>query len=240
MTDPEAASDPHGGARSGARSDARIRSFVRRIGRMTGAQQRALNDHGDAYLIPADRTLEQEVSAALGPVLLEIGFGNGDALVEFARRHPEYRCIGLEVHRPGVGAAVKSAAGLALDNVRVAEADAVMMLEALPAAPGIDRVHLFFPDPWHKKRHHKRRILQPAFLDLLAHHVRPGGSLHFASDWAPYAEAALALLEAQPGWRNAVAGGGFAPRYSERPLTRFERRGERLGHAVFDLHFLRG
>lgn len=232
MTTPDEAGPGQAGAR--------IRSFVRRIGRMTSAQQRALSEHGERYLVPASATLAQEAGAAPGPVLLEIGFGNGDALIAYAMRHPEVRCIGIEVHRPGVGAAAKAAATAGLDNVRLAEADAVLMLEATPAAPCIDRVHVFFPDPWHKKRHHKRRLLQPAFLDLLAPWVRPGGTLHFATDWAPYAEAALAVLEAHPDWHNAVPAGGYAPRDEERPSTRFERRGARLGHDVFDLQFRRG
>ena len=161
---------------------------------------------------------------------LEIGFGNGDALAELAERHPDEDFLGAEVHRPGVGRLLLAIEAEHLSNVRVACEDAVQLCgQRLPDAC-LDAVLIYFPDPWPKKRHHKRRLLQPEFAALLAQRLKAGGRLHFATDWEEYAEHALAVLSASPEFENSVAEGGYAPRPAERPATRFEQRGLKLGH----------
>ena len=183
-----------------------------------------------------------------GPVLarrtpqlyLEIGFGNGETLATMAEAHPERRYLGVEVHRPGVGHLLLELDRRGLDNVRVLRQDAVELLtQGLPRA-SLDGVYLFFPDPWPKQRHHKRRILSPAFVALLARVLRPGGTFHAATDWTPYAEQMLAVLtQAADTFVNTAPDGGYCERPAERPETKFERRGQRLGHAVHDLVFRR-
>ena len=170
---------------------------------------------------------------------LEIGFGNGDTLARLAERHPDEDFLGAEVHRPGVGSLLLALEAGKLSNVRVACEDAVELCTARLPDACLDAVLIYFPDPWPKKRHHKRRLLQTEFVALLARKLKRGGRLHFATDWAEYAEHALAVLDASPDFRNSIDGGGYAPRPTERPDTRFERRGIKLGHAVFDLVFLR-
>lgn len=170
---------------------------------------------------------------------LEIGFGNGDTLARLAERHPDEDFLGAEVHRPGVGSLLLALEAGKLSNVRVACEDAVELCNARLPDACLDAVLIYFPDPWPKKRHHKRRLLQAEFVALLARKLKRGGRLHFATDWAEYAEHALAVLDASPDFRNSIDGGSYAPRPTERPDTRFERRGIKLGHAVFDLVFLR-
>lgn len=215
----------------------RIRSFVLRQGRMTHAQNRALDELLPKYTLP-EGTLD--LTALFGRDArrsLEIGFGNGDTLAELARRHPDEDFLGVEVHRPGVGRLLNALQAGGLTNVRVACDDAVKLCsECLPDA-SLDAVLIYFPDPWPKKRHHKRRLLQPEFAALLARRLKPGGRLHFATDWEDYAAQALAVLAACPGLENTAT--GYAPRPAERPATRFEQRGLKLGHAVFDLVFRR-
>ena len=215
----------------------RIRSFVLRQGRMTHAQNRALDELLPKYTLP-EGTLD--LTALFGRDArrsLEIGFGNGETLVELARRHPDEDFLGVEVHRPGVGRLLNALQAGGLTNVRVACDDAVKLCgECLPDA-SLDAVLIYFPDPWPKKRHHKRRLLQPEFAALLARRLKPGGRLHFATDWEDYAAQALAVLAACPGLENTAA--RYAPRPAERPATRFEQRGLKLGHAVFDLVFRR-
>jgi len=174
------------------------------------------------------------------PRTLEIGFGNGDNLAELAARHPERDYFGVEVHEPGVGHLLLRIEREGLENIRIARHDAVEVVNQwLP--PGVlDEALIFFPDPWHKKRHHKRRLVKPAFLAQLARVMAPGARLHLATDWAPYAEQMLELCEASPDFENTLAGGGYAPRPETRPVTKFERRGLRLGHQVFDLLYRRG
>src|SRR3954453_22599242 len=199
-----------------------VRSFVLRMGRATAAQQRALTELWPVYGIDFGSS-EIDLNASFGrtaPRLIEIGFGNGEALIEFAKSHPEIDCIGIEVHRPGVGHLLLDAQALELKNVRVISHDAVEVLEKL-APESISFVHIFFPDPWPKKRHHKRRLIQPAFVRLLASRLAAGATLHCATDWEPYAEQMLAVLAAEPSLVNA-APGGFADRPSTRPLTKFE------------------
>ncbi|HEV2111363.1 MAG TPA: tRNA (guanosine(46)-N7)-methyltransferase TrmB [Gammaproteobacteria bacterium] len=215
----------------------RIRSFVLRQGRMTHAQNRALDELLPKYVLPAGTP---DLTALFGRDArrsLEIGFGNGETLAELARRHPDEDFLGAEVHRPGVGRLLNTLEAGRLTNVRVACEDAVRLCsEQLPDAC-LDAILIYFPDPWPKKRHHKRRLLQPEFAALLARKLRPGGRLHFATDWEDYAEQALAVLVACPGLENTTF--GYASRPAERPETHFEQRGLKLGHAVFDLVFRR-
>ena len=173
------------------------------------------------------------------PLVLEIGFGMGDTLAELARRHPQVDYIGVEVHDAGIGRLLNLAATESLNNLRVIRGDAVLALEHRIAAASLDAVLIYFPDPWPKKRHHKRRLIQPAFAELVADRLRPGGRLHLASDWAPYAEHMLEVLDACAALRNEAGPGNYAPRPASRPRTKFERRGEALGHDVFDLEYVR-
>ncbi len=219
----------------------RIRSFVRREGRITPGQRQAL----ETLLPRHGLSLEEGVLdlAALFPeadaVTLEIGFGNGESLAEMAGREPSRGFIGVEVYRPGVGQLLQRIEQRGLRNVRVVIEDALDVLEQMIAPGSLDTVQLFFPDPWPKKRHHKRRIVNPRFLALVASRLRPGGRFHMATDWEDYAQSALALLDATPGFRNLSATGGFVERPASRPETRFERRGRRLSHGVRDLLFQR-
>lgn len=202
---------------------------------MTIAQTRALEELLPKYSLPEGPLDLAAVFGRDARRSLEIGFGNGDTLAELARRHPDEDFIGAEVHRPGVGRLLNALEAEGLTNVRVACEDAVQLCtQRLPDAC-LDAVLIYFPDPWPKKRHHKRRLLQPEFAALLAGKLRSGGRLHFATDWRDYAEQALAVLSACPALTNTVA--GYAPRPAERPATRFERRGLKLGHEVFDLVF---
>ncbi len=224
-----------------------IRSFVLREGRLTAAQQRAFTelwprfgvDWDPAGTVPARLDL-RHLFGNDRPVLLEIGFGSGESLVHMAADHPERNYLGLEVHRPGVGHLLLELERLGLGNVRVLRQDAAVLLDVGLAPASLDAVYLFFPDPWPKKRHHKRRILQPGLVGKLARVIRPGGTFHAATDWEPYAEHMRATLEAASDLFVNLAGPGrFAPRPAHRALTRFERRGLRLGHQVRDLIYTR-
>lgn len=218
----------------------RIRSYVRREGRFTRAQQRALAELLPRYGLAAEGpplSLEAAFERP-APCTLEIGFGNGDALAELAANDPGGNYLGIEVHRPGVGHLLNRAQALGLNNVRVVCGDAVDFIRQRLTPASLDRVHIWFPDPWPKKRHHKRRLIQPAFIELLASRMRAGAILHLATDWRDYAGHMLAVMASAPAFAN-TAGSGFAPRPPGRPLTRFEQRGERLGHEVYDLLFER-
>ncbi|HSH43915.1 MAG TPA: tRNA (guanosine(46)-N7)-methyltransferase TrmB, partial [Arenicellales bacterium] len=173
------------------------------------------------------------------PRTLEIGFGNGGSLAAMAAAAPEQDFIGIEVHRPGVGHLLRLISERELTNIRIICADAVEVLRDAIAPASLSRVLLYFPDPWPKKKHHKRRILQPAFVELVAHRLVPGGIFHLATDWADYAGQMLAVMEASPAFRNQTGPGAFAERPAWRPLTRFEQRGQRLGHGVYDLLYVR-
>ncbi len=212
-----------------------------RGGRITDAQQRALDSlwprYGVAY---APDPLDFEVVfGRQAPVTLEIGFGNGDNLADQASAHPERNFLGVEVHRPGVGRLLLALEERQLVNVRVICHDAVEVLDRQVAPQTLDEVLILFPDPWPKKRHHKRRLLQVPFAELVADRLRVGGVLRFATDWEPYAVSTLEVLDSIARLRNLSADGTFVPRPPERNATRFEKRGERLGHGVWDLAFER-
>lgn len=218
----------------------RIRSFVRREGRLTPSQQRALDELLPRYGLAPDAPLDLEaVFGRNAPCTLEIGFGNGDSLAAMAAATPEQDFIGIEVHRPGVGHLLRLIAERELTNVRVICADAVEVLRTAIPDAGLARVLLFFPDPWPKKKHHKRRILQPDFVALVARKLAPGGIFHLATDWEDYARQMLEVMEASPDFGNQAGPGRFAERPADRPLTRFEQRGQRLGHGVWDLLYHR-
>jgi tRNA (guanine-N7-)-methyltransferase len=219
----------------------RIRSFVLRQGRITPAQRRAFALHWPRYgLELGDRVPEWPcVFGRKAPLVLEIGFGNGEQLLWSARNEPERDFLGVEVHRPGVGRLLNALAADDIRNVRLYNHDAVEVLEQALAPASLDEVRIFFPDPWPKKRQHKRRLIQPDFVALLASRVAAGGRLHLATDWADYAEHMLAVLEASPQWRNLAGPGRYAPRPKTRIVTRFERRGMGLGHDVRDLLYVR-
>ncbi|MGV6816339.1 MAG: tRNA (guanosine(46)-N7)-methyltransferase TrmB [Thiotrichales bacterium] len=221
----------------------RIRSFVKRNGRLTRHQSEAIQQLWPHYGIDlSENKLDlQQLFPNSGPVTLEIGFGNGHSLAEMATKMPERNFIGIEVHEPGVGQLLHLIATNGLQNVRIFQADAIeVLLQQIPT-DSLDRVQLFFPDPWHKKRHHKRRIVNDAFLELIADRLTPGGIFHMATDWEPYAKVAMEILSRNDLFANTVAPpqsqNGFAPRPLWRPLTKFEQRGERLGHGVWDLIF---
>jgi tRNA (guanine-N7-)-methyltransferase len=215
-------------------SGRRVRSFVRRTGRVTSGQQRALRALWPRWgLEPPAGTLDLDaIFARHAPRVLEIGFGDGEVLVQMATAHPEQDFLGVEVHEPGLGRCLLGIEGAGLANVRLIREDAVLVLQHWLAPESLDRVNLFFPDPWPKKRHHKRRIVQPAFLGLVARCLKSGGLLHMATDWAPYAEHMREVLDASAKF-TGLSGPG------DRPPTKFERRGTRLGHGITDLRYRR-
>jgi tRNA (guanine-N7-)-methyltransferase len=218
-----------------------VRSFVRRAGRLTPSQARALEELWPHFGIdPPPGPLDLDhVFGRRAPRTLEIGFGNGDNLAALAGRHPERDYLGVEVHDPGVGHLLTRIEREGLRNVRVARHDAVEVVSAWLPPASIDETLIFFPDPWHKKRHHKRRLVQAEFLERLARVMQDGGRLHLATDWAPYAAQMLETCDESPHFDNTLAGGGYAPRPETRPETKFERRGLGLGHEVFDLVYRR-
>jgi tRNA (guanine-N7-)-methyltransferase len=218
----------------------KIRSFVRREGRLTRGQQHALQELWPRFGLEASTRLDLDrIFGRSAPRTLEIGFGNGDTLLTMAASEPETDFIGIEVHRPGVGRLLHELESRALDNVRVLREDAVQVLENCLPDNSLDRLLLFFPDPWHKKRHHKRRIVQADFLELLARKIKPGGLLHMATDWENYAQQMLDVTGKSTAFRNCAAAGNFATRPGYRPTTKFELRGLRLGHGVWDILFER-
>jgi tRNA (guanine-N7-)-methyltransferase len=224
-------------------SDSRrpIRSYVLRTGRMTPGQQRAFDEYWDRWgLEAAAGTLDfDRVFGRSGPRVLEIGFGMGQSLVAMAAAAPESNFIGIEVHRPGVGKLLHSMQEQGVNNIRVYCHDAVEVLRDCIPEGSLDTVQIFFPDPWHKKKHHKRRLIQPPLVQQLVERLKSGGVLHLATDWEDYAQQMMAVLSATDGLSNAHGEGQFAPRPEHRPLTKFELRGERLGHGVWDLLFRR-
>ncbi|MBI5006369.1 MAG: tRNA (guanosine(46)-N7)-methyltransferase TrmB [Nitrosomonadales bacterium] len=216
-----------------------IRSFVLRAGRVSVAQQRAIDTLQPRYGIPyVARPLDlAQAFGRTAPVILEIGFGMGDSTAVIAQAHPENDYLALEVHTPGVGNLLKLIDSENLQNVRIMQHDAVEVLRDMIADGTLDGVHIFFPDPWHKARHNKRRLIQAPFIAKLVQKLKPGGYIHVATDWQDYAEQVLRVLREEPLLENTAA--DYAPRPDYRPLTKFEQRGLRLGHGVWDLVFRR-
>ena len=218
-----------------------IRSFVRRSGRLTEGQARALETLWPRFGIEAGGSVLdfQQLFQRQAPTFLEIGFGMGQSLAEMAKQRPQHNFIGIEVHQPGVGSLLCQVKELGLENIRVISADAVDVMNSMIAAESLDGVYLFFPDPWHKKRHHKRRIVQTAFVETMAKCIKPGGALHMATDWKNYAEHMLDVAEACDLLENTAGPGNYSPDKGSRVETKFERRGLRLGHGIWDLIYLR-
>ena len=226
----------------------RIRSFVLRTGRTTSAQQRALETLSSALLIPFQPT-QLNWAQAFGlsavslseaiPRIVEIGFGMGETTASIAAARPKDQFLALEVHPPGVGALLKRINEMGLTNLRLMRHDAVEVLEQMIAPNTLDGVHIYFPDPWHKKRHHKRRLIQAPFMGLLAERLKVGGYLHLATDWQEYAEQMLIIGNAENRLSNTSPTKTYVPRPAYRPITKFENRGLNLGHGVWDLVYQR-
>jgi tRNA (guanine-N7-)-methyltransferase len=213
-----------------------VRSYVVRAGRTTGAQRRALDDLWPRYGVEGAGRLDAR--ALFGrdlPLAVEVGFGNGEALLELAATHPDRGFLGIEVYPPGVGRLLQRLAARGLENVRVLREDATGVFEERVAEASLAAVYVWFPDPWPKKRHHKRRLLQPPFVAAIARSLAPAGRLHLATDWEDYARQMVEVTAAEPLLINPAGPGRFAEGPGERPATRFERRGRRLGHRVWDL-----
>jgi len=214
-----------------------VRSYVIRASRITTGQRRAFDRYWAQYgLSLYDGTLD--VAAAFGrdaPLVVEVGFGNGDSLLAMAEAEPDKNFLGIEVHPPGVGRLLNHAGQHELSNLRLYMADAVDVLTDCIADNSVERFQLYFPDPWPKKKHHKRRIVQPDFIALVTNKLKAGGVIHLATDWENYAEHILEVLEAASNLKNRAGPGQFSPRPAFRPETKFEQRGEKLGHGVWDL-----
>jgi tRNA (guanine-N7-)-methyltransferase len=217
-----------------------VRSFVLRGGRITVAQRRALEQLWPAYGLDAAGRLDLDaIYGRRARRVVEIGFGHGENLLALALAQPAIDFLGIEVHRPGIGRLLLDVAASGLTNVRIVCRDAVEVLASQIDDEACDKILVFFPDPWPKKRHHKRRLIQPPFVELAARKLRRGGLLRLATDWQNYAEEMLAVLGSCSALENLAPDGGFCPRPESRPLTRFEKRGARLGHQVWDLSFRR-
>ena len=223
----------------------RIKTFVKRAGRTTFGQARAYELFGPQYLVPYKAQLV-EPSSLFAPsseprkTVLEIGFGMGETTAHIAQVLPEVNFLCCEVHEPGVGALLKRAGEAGIENIRIIAHDAVEVLEQMLPPESLDGVHIFFPDPWHKNRHYKRRLIQPEFVAKLLRHVKPGAYLHLATDWQPYAVQMLQVLSAEPQLQNtATTADGYAEKPHYRRLTKFENRGLKLGHGVWDLVFIK-
>ena len=218
----------------------KIRSFIRRQGRLTPGQQLALDNYWDKYCLNPNADYDfSQVFGRNAPLFVEIGFGNGESLARMAATNPDKDYIGIEVHRPGVGHLLMLLNQQDLNNVRIYCYDAIEIMENKIADNSLAGVHLFFPDPWPKKKHHKRRIVRPGFVDLLVRKLKPGGYFHAATDWENYAEAMLPVLSESSGLRNTSPTNDYCSCPAHRPLTKFEQRGLRLGHGVWDLIFIK-
>jgi len=215
----------------------RIRSFVTRAGRLSTGQERGLKEFGPQFLVEHKKeALDYEKTfGRKAPVILEIGFGMGGTTAHIAKVMPEKDFIGVEVHTPGVGSLLKMIGDEGITNLRVIQHDAVEVLRDMIPANSLAGVHIYFPDPWHKARHNKRRLIQSPFVKTLCEHIAPGGYIHLATDWEDYAVQMLEVLSAEPALQNTAE--GYAPQPSYRPLTKFENRGLKLGHGVWDLVF---
>ncbi|HCY14666.1 MAG TPA: tRNA (guanosine(46)-N7)-methyltransferase TrmB [Curvibacter sp.] len=227
-----------------------IKSFVKRAGRTTTGQAKAFEEFGPRFVLPYTPSAIDFAAAFADstgpagqkdpqdrPVILEIGFGMGDATAHIAALMPEKNFLCCEVHEPGVGALLKRIGEQGLSNIRILQHDAVEVIDHMLPLQSLDGIHIFFPDPWHKTKHHKRRLIQPLLVAKLAARLKPGGYLHCATDWEPYAQQMLEVLQAEPLLKNSAD--GYAPKPDYRPLTKFEKRGLRLGHGVWDLVFKR-
>ena len=219
----------------------KIRSFVRREGRLTKGQEGAITECWSAMGIDfVEQMLDwNEVFGNNNPVVLEIGFGMGASLVEMAQKAPDVNFLGIEVHRPGVGACLAAAKEAGVTNLRVMCHDAVEVFESMIPDSSVKTLQLFFPDPWHKARHHKRRIVKAEFAEMIRPKLNAEGVFHMATDWENYAEHMIEVMNAAPGYENIATDGDYIPRPDERPLTKFEARGHRLGHGVWDIKFRR-
>lgn len=218
-----------------------IKSFVKRGGRLSNRQKIGLEEYLDTYRLPIQSTPWHfsDIFGKEAPVFIEIGFGMGDALIEMASAQPGSHFIGMDVHEPGIGHLAASLHEAELANVRIVTSDAVEMIKSHVPEASIDGFFIFFPDPWHKKKHHKRRLITPAFVTLLVHCLKPGGFVHCATDWESYALQMEEVLSGIPLLQNSQKAGGFLPGMKNRPLTKFEQRGLRLGHSVWDLKFVK-
>lgn len=217
-----------------------IRSFVRRDGRFTNAQRHALESLWADYGIePSEKTLDftSLFGGRYASQHLEIGIGMGDALVEMAQNDPEGNYLGIDVHRPGLGSVMQKAHARELKNLRVMSADAITVLQKNLPDASLEAVYLFFPDPWPKRRHHKRRIVNAIFAESIHRVLKPGGHFHMATDWQEYAQHMMDVMSMVPGFANIAGAGHYVPRPEYRPLTKFEQRGQRLGHGIWDLIF---
>jgi tRNA (guanine-N7-)-methyltransferase len=214
-----------------------VRSYVIRAGRMTAGQKAAFDRYWQHYgLSLFDGAIDpQAVFGRSAPLVVEVGFGMGDSLLAMAAAEPDKNFIGIEVHPPGVGRLINNAGKEGIHNLRVYMADAIDVLKDCIPAASLDRFQLYFPDPWHKKKHHKRRIVQPGFVDLVRSRLKPGALLHLATDWENYAEQMAEVLQASAGLASAGGASPFVERPAFRPITKFEQRGARLGHGVWDL-----
>ncbi len=219
----------------------KVRSFMRREGRLTEGQERALAEFWPRFgIAPGSEMLDLDaVFERRAPRIIEIGFGMGESLAAMAARHPENDYLGIDVYRPGVGSLLRQVGENESTNVRVISEDAVIVLAQMIPDSSLDRLQLFFPDPWHKRRHHKRRIVQLEFAALVRQKLKPGGVFHMATDWEAYAQHMMAVMIASQGYQNCAGQGQYAERPESRPLTKFEQRGHRLGHGVWDLLFER-
>ncbi len=219
----------------------KVRSFVKREGRLTKAQDRALNEHWqDMGLNHSDGLSDIDaIFTNHNPLVLEIGFGMGKSLVEMAKASPEVNFIGIEVHKPGVGACIALAVEQGVTNLKVYEHDAIEILADCIPTKSLTTVQLFFPDPWHKKKHHKRRIVSADFVETIRQKLKIDGIFHMATDWENYAECMLEDMQGAQGYHNLSENNDYVPRPDSRPLTKFENRGQRLGHGVWDLQFAR-
>ncbi|OUS29109.1 tRNA (guanosine(46)-N7)-methyltransferase TrmB [Thalassotalea sp. 42_200_T64] len=217
----------------------KVRSFVKREGRLTKGQARALETLWDTMgLNHSDAKIDsRSLFGNENPITLEIGFGMGKSLVEMAKNAPERNFIGIEVHRPGVGACLALAETEGVENLKVYEHDAIEILADCIEANSVDTVQLFFPDPWHKAKHHKRRIVKPEFIESIRGVLKVGGVFHMATDWENYAECMLEDMQGAPGFKNVSESNDYVPRPDSRPLTKFENRGQNLGHGVWDLQY---
>lgn len=216
----------------------KIRSYIRRQGRATTGQKLALDNYWDRYCLSPREDFNAELSfGRQAPLIVEIGFGNGDSLAYMAATNPDLNYLGIEVHRPGVGHLMMLLEQRGINNVRIYHHDAIEILEQKVADNSVAGIHLFFPDPWHKRRHHKRRIVRPSFLDLLQKKLVTGGYFHAATDWQDYAKNMLATLSTDARLKNSSPASDYCPRPEYRPMTKFENRGLNLGHGVWDLIF---